>query len=84
MWSGVLLGSLERYKENRVPKSQNPETKHHFLSFTSANSKTEGYVEGVMRNLKQEDFLGRKYLRADVFVSENYNYNQHKILRHIF
>ncbi|CAB4032869.1 ubiquitin carboxyl-terminal hydrolase 26 29 37, partial [Paramuricea clavata] len=68
-----------RYKENRVPKTQNPVpktqnpvTKHPFLSCTSANSKTEGYVEGVMRNLKQEDFPGQKYLRADVFVSENY------------
>ncbi|CAB4035484.1 kDa in NOF-FB transposable element, partial [Paramuricea clavata] len=72
LWSGVLLGSLERYKENRVPKTQNPVTKHPFLSCTSANSKTEGYVEGVTRNLKQEDFPGPKYLRADVFVSENY------------
>ena len=74
LWSGVLLGSLERYKENAVPKTKNPVTKHPFLSFKSANSKTEGYVEGVMRYLKQEDFPGRKYLRADVFVSENYEW----------
>jgi ubiquitin C-terminal hydrolase len=63
-----------------VPKTQNPVTKHPFLSFTSANSKTEGYVEGVMRNLKQEDFPGRKYLRADVFVSENYERIRRRII----
>ena len=29
-------------------------------------------MEGMMRNLKQEDFPGRRRLRADAFVLENY------------
>ena len=36
------------------------------------NFHTEGYIEGAMRNLKQEDFTGRKHLRVDTFVSEKY------------
>ena len=76
----LWLGLLEHYKENNVPKTQNRMTKHPFLSFTPANSKTEGYVEGVMRHLKQEDFPVRKYLRADVFVSENYERIRRRII----
>ena len=44
-----------------------------FLSFSSENSKSEGFTKSAMRNLKQEDFPGRKRLRADVFVHENYD-----------
>ena len=76
----LWLGLLEHYKENNVPKTQNRMTKHPFLSFTPANSKTEGYVEGVMRHLKQEDFPVRKYLWADVFVSENYERIRRRII----
>ena len=72
LWSGVLLGSLEQYKENSGRKPQNLITTQPFLSFSSANSKTEGYIEGAMRNLKQENFPGRKHLRPDAFVLENY------------
>ncbi len=60
-----------RYKtEPSQNKARDEETV--FLSFSSANSKSEGYIEGTMRNLKQEDFPGRKRLTADVFVNENY------------
>ena len=45
-----------------------------FLSFLSANSKTEGYIEGVMRNIKQDDFHAQKHLRVDAFVLENYEW----------
>ena len=71
LWSGVLLGRLERYRDDCNEKRQ-IRSLNQFLSFSSANAKTEGYIEGAMRNLKQEDFTGRKRLRADTFVSENY------------
>ena len=80
LWSGVLLGSLERYKENSKQKQQSSITSQPFLSFSSANSKTEGYIEGAMRNLKQEDFPGRKHLRPDDFVLENYRRIRRRII----
>ena len=67
LWSGVLLGRLERYRDNYNEKRQ-IRSLNQFLSFSSANAKTEGYIEGAMRNLKQKDFTGRKHLRADNFV----------------
>jgi ubiquitin C-terminal hydrolase len=74
LWSGVLLGKLDRYREDLGCKALgNIKPPDQFLSFSSANAKSEGYIEGAMRNLKQEDFAGRKRLRADSFVSENYD-----------
>ena len=67
LWSGVLLGRLERYRDDCNEKRQ-IRSLNQFLSFSSVNAKTEGYIEGAMRNLKQEDFTGRKRLRADTFV----------------
>lgn len=72
LWSGVLLGNLERYQTNSS-QNETQENTPLFLSFSSENSKSEGYIESAMRNLKQEDFPGRKRLRADVFVHENYD-----------
>ncbi|XP_046864644.1 uncharacterized protein LOC124459168 [Xenia sp. Carnegie-2017] len=69
LWSGVLLGDMTRYGENGGIQES---SSCRFLSFTSANAKTEGYIEGAMRNLKQEDFPGKRRLRADVFVLQNY------------
>ena len=83
LWSGVLPGSLERYRENSGRKPQNLKTTQPFLSFSSANSKTEGYIEGAMRNLKQEDFLGCKHLRPDAFVLENYRQIQRRIIDYL-
>ena len=72
LWSGVLLGNLERYQTNSS-QNETQENTPLFLAFSSENSKSEGYIESAMRNLKQEDFPGRKRLRADVFVHENYD-----------
>ena len=62
LWSGVLLGSLQRYRGESKAKPENAVTEMPFLSFSSANSKTEGYIEGVMRNIKQKDFHAQKHL----------------------
>ena len=73
LWSGVLLGRLERYQEDLGANERGKlDSFNQFLSFSSANAKSEWYIEGAMRNLKQEDFPGKKHLRADTFVSENY------------
>ncbi len=73
LWSGVLLGRLERYQEDLGANERGKlDSFNQFLSFSSANAKSEGYIEGAMRNLKEEDFPGKKHLRADTFVSENY------------
>ena len=77
LWSGVLLGNLERYQTNSS-QNETQENTPLFLSFSSENSKSEGFIKSAMRNLKQEDFPGRKRLRADVFVHENYD----RIRRH--
>ena len=71
LWSGVLLGRLDRYRKD--PCTTKKREVNNFLSFSSVNAKSEGYIEGAMRNLKQEDFSGRKRLRADTFVYENYS-----------
>lgn len=71
LWSGVLLGSLDRYIDESLSEYDNLDD-YPYLSFKSANARTEGYIEGMMRNLKQEDFPGRRRLRADAFVLENY------------
>ena len=70
LWSGVLLWSLDRYK--KTTEARELSNNHPYLSFTSANAKSEGYIEGVMRHLKQEDFPGKKCLRPDDFVFQNY------------
>ena len=63
LWSGVLLGRLDRYQEDSSRnKKETRDPVNTFLSFSSANAKSEGYIEGAMRNLKQEDFAGRKDL----------------------
>ncbi len=74
LWSGVLLGSLNRYNKMEISKSQEEKlvSDEAFLSYKSANAKSEGYIEGVMRQLKQEDFPGKKRMRADAFALENY------------
>ena len=74
LWSGVLLGSPERFKKtgNIKVQEKNPKSDETFLSYKSANAKSEGYIEGVMRQLKQEDFPGKKRIRADAFALENY------------
>ena len=71
LWSGVLLGSLDRYVDESLSEYDNLDN-YPYLSFKSENARTEGYIEGMMRNLKQEDFPGRRRLRADAFVLENY------------
>lgn len=74
LWSGVLLGRLERYQTGSSEDGKRKAlAANQFLSFSSANAKSEGYIEGAMRNLKQEDFPCRKHLRADTFVHENYS-----------
>jgi hypothetical protein len=80
LWSGVMLGSLQRYSGNSEANPKKLVTGHPYLSFSSANSKTEGYIEGVMRNLKQEDFHARKHLRPDAFVLENYDRIRRRIV----
>ena len=70
LWSGVLLGSLDRYK--KTTEAHELSNDHPYLSITSANAKSEDYIEGAMRHLKQEDFPGKKRLRPDDFVSQNY------------
>jgi hypothetical protein len=64
LWSGVSLGSLDRYKRIESPKVNEVESglDKIYLSFKSANAKSEGYIEGVMRQLKQEDFPGKKQI----------------------
>ncbi len=72
--SGVLLGRLEHYRDDSNGNDKGKiNLLNQFLSFSSANAKSEGYIEGAMRNLKQEDFPGKKCFRADTFVSENYS-----------
>jgi hypothetical protein len=71
LWSGVLLGSLDRYICHSPSEYDNLDD-YPYLSFKSASARTEGYIEGMMRNLKQEDFPGRRRLRPDIFVFENY------------
>jgi hypothetical protein len=71
LWSGVLLGSLDRYIDGSLAEYDNLDD-YPYLSFKSANARTEGYIEGMMRNLKQEDFPGRRRMRVDAFVLENY------------
>ncbi|CAB4006119.1 Hypothetical predicted protein [Paramuricea clavata] len=66
LWSGVLLGSLDRYLDRDNLKD------YPYLSFKSVNAKTEGYIECAMKNLKQDDFPGISRLRPDAFVLENY------------
>ena len=74
LWSGVLLGRLERFRDDPNGNDKGKiNLLNQFLSFSSANAKSEGYIEGAMRNLKQEDFPGIKRLRADTFVSKNYS-----------
>ena len=58
LWSGVLLGSLDRYICHSSSEYDNLDD-YPYLSFKSASARTEGYIEGIMRNLKQEDFPGR-------------------------
>ena len=81
LWSGVLLGSLERFKKTGNIKAQEKKNKSDetFLSYKSANAKSEGYIEGVMRQLKQEDFPGKKRMRADAFALENYEQTQRRL-----
>ena len=81
LWSGVLLGSLDRYKtvNDAEDCGKDDSDNYPFLSFTSANAKSEGYIEGAMRHLKQEDFPGKKRLRPDVFVSENYKRTRRRV-----
>ena len=69
LWSGVLLGSLDRYQ---LTLDRDDLQDYPYLSFKSANAKTEGYIECAMRNLKQDYFPGRSRLRPDAFVLENY------------
>ena len=71
LWSGILLGSLDRYVDESLSEYDNLDN-YPYLSFKSENARTEGYIKGMMRNLKQEDFPGRRRLRADAFVLENY------------
>ena len=74
LWSGVLLGRLERYQTGSSEDGKRKSLAvNQFLSFSSANAKSGGYIEGAMRNLKQEDFPCQKRLRADTFVHENYS-----------
>ena len=74
LWSDILLGSQERFNKTGNIKAQEkkPNSDETFLSYKSANAKPGGYIEGVMRLLKQEDFPGKKRMRADAFASENY------------
>ena len=74
LWSGVLLGSLDLYSKTGCSTSpdEKDQSNEAFLSYRSANAKSEGYIEGVMRQLKQEDFPGKKRMRADAFALENY------------
>ena len=69
LWSGVLLGSLDRYQ---LTLDRDDLQDYPYLSFKSVNAKTKGYIECAMRNLKQDDFPGRSRLRPDAFVLENY------------
>jgi hypothetical protein len=71
LWSGVLLGSLDRYQ---FTLDRDDLKDYPYLSFKSVNAKTEGYIECAMRNLKQDDFPGRSRLRHDAFVLENYQW----------
>ena len=68
------MGSLERFKKTGNIKAQEkkPKSDETFLSYKLANAKSEGYIEGVMQQLKQEDFPGKKRMRADAFALENY------------
>ncbi len=74
LWSGLLLGSLNQYNKMEILKSQEEKliSDEAFLSYKTANAKWKGYIEGVMRQLKQEDVLGKKQMRADAL--ENYEH----------
>ena len=72
LWSGVLLGSLDRYIDESSSEYDTFDD-YPYLSFKLENARTEDYIEGMMRNLRQEDFPGRRRLRADAFVLENYS-----------
>ena len=56
LWSGMLLGLLERY---HISSGRRDLKDYPHLSFKSENTKTECYVESVMRHPRQEDFPGR-------------------------
>ena len=62
LWCGVLL-RLDRYKNTATSHEPKDESNQTFLSFKSENAKSEGY----MRQLKQEDFPGKKRMQADAF-----------------
>mgnify|MGYP002803810279 CR=1 FL=1 len=81
LWSGVLLGSLERYKKSGNMKAQEKKinSDETFLSYKSANAKSEEYIEGIMRQLKQEDSPGKKRMRADAFALENYERTRRRL-----
>ena len=67
LWSGVLLGNLEKYQTN---SSQNETQENTPLFFSFFIRKFE--IRGIHRKC-HENFPGRKRLRADVFVHENYD-----------
>ena len=80
LWSGVLLGRLECYQTGSSEDEKRKSLAvNQFLSFSSANAKSEGYIEAAMRNLKQEDFPCRKRLRTDTFVHENYSRKRRRL-----
>ena len=70
LWSEVLLGSLNRYISESHTKYDNLDG-YPYLSFKSANAWTEGYIEGMTRNLKQRDFPGKRILQSGAFVFGN-------------
>ena len=72
--AAVLLGRLECHQTGlSEDEKRKALAAIQFLSFLSANAKSEGYIEGAMRNLKQEDFPYSKRLRAYTFFRKNYS-----------
>lgn len=63
----MLLGSLQRYSSNEIPSKS--------LLFEEVSTRTQGQIEGnYFKILKTIDFQGKKHLRIDEFLKEQYTH----------
>jgi hypothetical protein len=71
-WTGILLGTFERYNLPSYPTSA--------VTFKEVKSRTQGHIDNYFKNLKFDDFRGRKHLRADEFLLQQYSYLDNRIV----
>jgi len=71
-WSAMLLGSLKRYSLPSSPKNA--------LLYSEVKVRTQGPIESHFTVLNRIEFNGKKHLRADEFVNEQYQYLDKRLI----